>query len=429
MQSHLGYIYRDLSDFDNALTAFNAAIDLDADHPDNYYNIATIYQHQGKLDEAEKIFRKNISLHPNHSRSYTALAYLTKIKVDDPLVERMENQLGLSSVSQTIRSELHFALFKIFDDGKLPDLAFHHLDLANQLSDKHFDWQANRQWVNTIINNYPLNQSPVKGENSSNQLVFIVGLPRSGTSLTEQILASHPEVFGVRETSYLLDLDIEAASYYRTDGRYPAYCNQLDSPKLKHFADDLQSRLNADNVDNLPAKRIVEKYPINFVYVGLILQLFPNAKIIHTFRHPLDTCLSCHSKNFRNKALSFTASLTSLGEIYKDYQRLMTHWHQLFPGKILDLNYTELVTSQEQQSRRLIEFVGLDWHEECLNFHQNSRTVQSASFTQIRRPMYQSSIGRWKPYARQLQPLADILDLDISKEIEALSRPSPQAGQ
>ena len=414
---HLGYIYRDLKNFDAALTAFTTAIELNPDLPINYYNVADIHQHQGALKKAEAMFRQSINHHPEYSLSYTALANLIKLSADDPLVNQIYQQLNNDALGPASKSHLHFALGKIFDDNANPAQAFDHWSQANRLADKHFDWRANRNWVNSIMQRYPVGQPPAPTTKLAAEPVFVVGMPRSGTSLTEQILASHPEVFGAGETAYLLDLDNQAAAACNSQAPFPAYIGQLANRQLEQLAADYLDNLNSVNVDHQPARRIVDKYPLNFVYIGLILQLFPHAKIIHVRRHPLDTCLSCHSKNFTNTALTFTASLPSMGQVYQDYQRLMAHWHLLYPGKILDLDYDQLVTDQERQSRRLIEFVGLDWHEQCLQFHRTRRSVQSASFTQVREPIYQSSVGRWQAYARQLKPIADILNIDISVEI------------
>jgi hypothetical protein len=228
---------------------------------------------------------------------------------------------------------------------------------------------------------------------------------RSGTSLAEQILASHSAVYGAGE---LRDIDLLVATLPQRLGAaegYPACLGRLDAAAVRALADEHLGRLRQRGG---AAARVVDKAPFNFLHLSLIVTLFPRARLVHCRRDPVDTCLSCYFQNF-GEPMGFTLDLRHLGLYYRAYERLMAHWARVLPVPVFELQYEELTADQEAVSRRLVEFCGLDWDERCLRFHETRRPVRTASTLQVRRPMYQSAVGRWKRYEAHLGPLLEAL--------------------
>jgi hypothetical protein len=296
----------------------------------------------------------------------------------------------------------HFALGNFFDSGKLFDQAFKHFLRGNALQRETltYDAQENMQYVDSLIKVYSNGffQGKRQFGSASRLPVFIVGMPRSGTSLTEQILSSHALVHGAGETRACPAINYSIAQQLKYAKPEPECMSLIDGNMVEEYSARYLQQLKF----HCPgAARITDKEPGNFFRIGLIKTLFPDARIIHCQRNPLDNCISLFFHFFTAFQCSF--ELTELGQFYLDYQRLMTHWQNLFPGEIFALQYEELVEDQERVSKRLIDYLGLEWDEKCLDFHNNERNVVSPSNLQIRQPMYQNSINRWKPLIETLQ--------------------------
>jgi hypothetical protein len=235
--------------------------------------------------------------------------------------------------------------------------------------------------------------------------IFIVGMPRSGTSLVEQILASHPDVAAAGELEVMDDVERRAASIIGGRGGYPKCLRGATASEMTALADHYLGVI-ADIAKG--ARFVTDKLPINYERLGLIERLFPNARIVHTTRYALDTCLSCYFQNFGNTH-TYSSNLRALGEVYRIYERLMAHWHATLSIRILDVSYEDLVSDPEQAVRTLLEFCDLPWDPRCLDFHKSTRYVNTASYDQVRQPIYQSSVGRWKHYESHLGELIDAL--------------------
>jgi sulfotransferase family protein len=233
--------------------------------------------------------------------------------------------------------------------------------------------------------------------------LFIVGMPRSGTSLVEQILASHPQVHGGGELDVMFKAATAAMQKLSRQGwaEFPQYFNRLSLGTADELADIYLQPLIALNP---AAQRITDKMPLNFLHVGLIALLFPQSRVIHCRRDPMDTCLSCFMTDFA-AGNEFSYDLTALGHFHRQQERLMAHWKSVLDLPIFDVNYEQLVSDPQPQTRRLLEFAGLSWNDKCLRFHENDRFVNTASNEQVRRPMYKSSVQRWKNYEKHLIPL------------------------
>jgi hypothetical protein len=240
--------------------------------------------------------------------------------------------------------------------------------------------------------------------------VFVLGMPRSGTTLTEQIIASHPMVHGAGE---LPDLEAIIQRDVGATGRpFPYNVAALDGIKLAAWGRDYVAGLQRRAPG---ARRITDKMPANFLDIGLIYLMLPKAKIIHVSRNPMDTCLSCFMQLFGNNYQEHTYDLAELGRYYSDYARLMEHWRSVLPsGAFLDVRYEDVVRDTESQARRIIDFCGLDWHDDCLDFHRSRRSVRTRSVMQVREPIYKSSVERWRAYEKFLAPLLESLEGSVT---------------
>jgi Sulfotransferase family len=239
--------------------------------------------------------------------------------------------------------------------------------------------------------------------------IFIVGMPRSGTTLMEQVLASHSKVFGAGELETFKELVGECAQRRKVPPAYPDLVALLPPEEMTELGRQYTTRVRALAPE---AAHIVDKMPLNFLFVGLIHAAFPRARIINTRRDPLDNCVSCYSLLFTG-AQPFAYDLAELGHYYRGYERVMEHWHKVLPpGILMDVQYEDLVDDLEGVSRRVLAHCGLDWEDACLDFHRTERTVRTASLMQVREPIYRRSIGSWRRYEKHLGPLCAALGID-----------------
>ncbi|MGI9465390.1 MAG: sulfotransferase family protein, partial [Aestuariivirgaceae bacterium] len=237
----------------------------------------------------------------------------------------------------------------------------------------------------------------------SERPVFIIGMPRAGTTLCEQIIASHREADGVGELDEIKNLASQLAPQ-----PYPAQVGQLGKNDIGNLAAKYLRRI--DSLADRAALRVADKWPTNFLHLGLIAILFPNARIIHCERDPMDTCLSIYAENF--SGVAYSNDLEHIGAFYRQCRRLMAHWSNVLPTPVFNLSYEDMVENQEASTRDLLDFCGLAWDPACLEFHTTKRTVKTTSMQQVRQPIYSRSIGRWKNYERHLGPLRNALELD-----------------
>jgi Sulfotransferase family len=245
---------------------------------------------------------------------------------------------------------------------------------------------------------------------SSSRPIFVIGMPRSGTTLVEQILASHPAVHGAGELSALDTVVQSVRGPGNTPTAFPEFVTAADGPALRRIGLSYLAELQRIAPDG---ERVTDKMPSNYYYAGLIHLALPNAKIIHCVRDPVDTCVSCYSKLFSGAQIH-TYDLAELGRYYRRYERLMAHWRRVLPkGRILDVRYEDVVADLEGQARRILAYCALPWDDRCLAFHRTERPVRTASATQVRRPIYNTAVGRWRAYADDLGPLLAALGIDL----------------
>lgn len=394
-----------LGEDDAALKLLDSLINDGYRTPHVINALATVYMNLGQYDAAQRFYEELHQLDPDNAEAWAGRVYLRKqTRADQPWLIRAKALLDATR-SPAGRIALLFAMGKFHDDLQCYDLAFEQVTQAHHIKKKMagqpFDPTAYEERINRMIQGYDacFFSSDVPDASFSERPVFVVGMPRSGTSLVEQILASHPQVHGGGELVF----------WERWAARHPdaAVNARITREQIQELVSAFQIKL--DDL-NPAAERIVDKMPGNYLRLGLIHAAFPRARIIHTRRNPLDTCLSIFFKNF-NASHAYAHELPDLAFYYRQYQRIMSHWKSLLPSEVmLEVPYEALVNDQEGWTRQMIRFLDLPWDDACLAFHKTRRRVGTASNWQVRQKIYTSSLARWKNYERHLSPLLDLLE-------------------
>lgn len=410
MKAELGAFaraYTEAGKAELAVPLLEKAIRLLPDHPGLRIELANAKLSLGQMDEAAETLRENIARGHRLGSSYRTLADTRKFSGEPDELRAIAEALAKTGISQDDRIRLHQAAGKILNDiGRHADAidAFQDSKIASGVE---FDLEAFRQRVGSLIASFTpaLLTSKAGSGDPSEVPVFVVGMPRSGTTLTEQICASHPAVFGAGELIRLGTVLQTAGFVEKPDGTVKTHPQALTAAESRSMASDYLTFLKRHSPSS---QRIIDKMPHNFQYVGMVALLFPNARIIHCTRDPIDNCLSCFFNSF-NEEHAYNSDLRMLGLYYREYDRLMRHWHTLLPGRIYEASYETMIADQEAETRRLIDFLGLPWDDACLRFYENDRTVTTPSRWQVRQPIYASSVRRWEKYGDKIQPLIDAL--------------------
>ncbi len=399
----LGAVLRQIGRAAEAETSCRRALDINPNLPETLALLGEIRAGYGQFSEAEGLFKRAISIDPDLPEGWAGIARYRKMGDGDaPWLAAVQRLVG-KGLAIHHQINLRYALGKYFDDIREFDQAFDNYRLANELTKQygiHHDRQRLTRRVDRVTEFYDRNCLQRMGieANPSERPVFIVGMPRSGTTLAEQILASHPAVFGAGELRFW---HTAAANYEASvlGSGSPGVISGLAGLYLRQLA-----ALSAD------ALRVVDKMPANSMNLGLIHAALPNARIIHMQRNPIDTCLSVYFQIF-SITHSYANDLDDIAHYYTQYVRVMKHWRSaLPPGAILDVPYEALVEEPEAWSRRMVDFVGLPWDSRCLDFEQTNRTVVTASNWQVRQKISKSSVGRWRSYEKFLGPLRHLVE-------------------
>ena len=381
--SGLGYVLRDLQQFDDTVACLREAIAKNPGNSSFKMNLAEIYKEMGRLEESRDIYLEIMAAEPEEVLAYRGWAAVEKKPEQGPVVETMERLFGRSDLTDSRRIQLAFALADVFHKLKDYKKAFGYLDQGNALQRGKLSYQADAEFRTTGRLSAVFDEAffeKHQGMGSEDETpIFIIGMPRSGTSLVEQILASHPDVYGAGELE-----DLRRICTLGNQAGFPETLADLGADKLEIMAGEYLARLRSFDPD---VKHISDKMPHNFVFVGMIRAMFPKATVIHCRRDPMDTCLSIYRKLFTG-IHPYAYDLTELGQHYREYERLMDHWHMVLPGFVHDVRYEEVVADTEQQIRRILDLCGLDFHPDCLNFHETKRAVMTASNAQVRKPIY-----------------------------------------
>lgn len=392
-----------------------------ADHPEMYvarYLLANLLKAQGNMAEAIAHYEQIMEQQPGYTQAHFTYSLTHKYReIGDPHIQTMLGLYQNDRLNAENRTHIAFALAKAFEDIKDFPQAFHYMKKGNDLRYDTFNYtiEGDEALFNNIIQTFSrdaIARVQVRAEDS-NRPIFIVGMPRSGTSLVEKILASHSDVYGAGEVDYLYALGVNIFLVESDNFQF----RPLDSYSKETFETVGKSYLEKIRQLNDQASRVTDKLPFNFMMIGLIKIALPNARIVHCVRDARDTSLSIYKQNFNTQNYRFAYDLKTVGQFHNLYRKLMKHWHQVMPGAIYDIEYESLTRHPEREIRNLLSACGLEWQENCLNFDKSEGMVKTASFYQVRQPMYTSSVNLWEQYQEFLGPLLSELD-DQKSEME-----------
>ena len=401
----LGAASQELDKFDEAIKHYKKAVTINPKYAQAFNNLGISYEILGLEVEALNHYEEAINVKPDFAEAHFNLSRLKKYKKNDIQISKMKSLLSSGNLNQSDQIFINFALAKVNDDLDNQDVLFKFLNKGNRLR---------KEQLNYSINDYQIKHSLIKkifrldlpsinkdllDEPHFKCPIFIVGMPRSGTTLIEQIISSHHAVYGADELSTISDLTSSILANPSTQ--------DINNLSEKYFLSIRQKYL--DSLSNLDINEdiITDKWPLNFQYIGFILTAFPEAKIIHLRRDARAVCWSIYKNYFSDKGNGWAYNLNDLASFYALYSELMIFWHELFPNQIYDINYEDLTNNQEKETKKLLKYCELEWDESCLNFHTNKRAVKTASASQVRKKMYQGSSDDWKKYESHIQPLID----------------------
>jgi tetratricopeptide (TPR) repeat protein len=403
-----GRLAFDRGELTSALAHCQRAIALKPDQADGYYDLGNTLKVLGRLKEALEAYGKAIEINPDNPAYYFGLADSMKFSPGDAHLAAMESMSAKAAgLPKLQRVNLDFALGKVYADIGDPRRSFQHLIASNAAMRTTENYNeasvfANFDRIEEVFSP-ELIASKAGGGEPSRRPIFVLGMPRSGTTLIEQLIASHPAVHGAGELTAFKDSVLAVRGPVGNLIPYPDFVPALDRTALGSIGTEYLKRLAALASQG---ERVTDKMPSNFLYAGLIHLALPNAIIIHSMRDPVDTCISCFSQLFKSGAQPHTYDLGEIGRYYRRYQRLMEHWRRVLPpGRFLDVRYEDVVADIEGQARRILAHCGLPWDDRCLAFHETDRPVRTASAVQVRQPLYKTAIGRRRGYEEFLGPL------------------------
>ena len=407
-----GDLLRKLDRPEDALASYDSAVAISPDHALAHDRRGLVLVEVGRLTEARGAHEKAVALAPRKASFHYNLTAVAQLTPDGPFARAMRNLLrDISSLDWEEQIALHFAMAKTFADNADYKRSFRHLLDGNALKRKHIHYDesatlAANDDLRATFTGELLAAKPGVGE-PSRVPVFVVGMPRSGSTLVEQLLSSHPKVFGAGEIADFFNAAVEV-------GGANLEALQLSGENSKMLRDQLLQigvgYMSCIGRAAPAAERIVNKTLDNFRLLGLIHLALPNARIIHIRRDPVDTCVSCFSKLFVGANVPYAYDLAELGRYYRSYDSVMAHWHEVLPPNVLlDVQYEDLVANVDEQARRMIAHCGLEWDARCLNFHLIERPVRTASAVQVRQPIYKTSVGQRRKYEPFLGSLISAL--------------------
>ncbi len=394
-----------------ALEAFERALEIKPDHIGAWLGMGHVLKTIGRQDDAIKAYRECIRLRPDHGPTYWSLANLKTYPLSADDMQEMNSQLEKGGLNKESEANFLFALAKATEDRGDYEGAWEYYEQGNaeRRIMEYYDPVRTEEVNDSIIEVFDEEMlAEHGGQGLSNPApIFIIGLPRSGSTLIEQILASHSQVEGTSELPYVGHLT-ESLNLNRADGvNYPAAARELGAEHWQSLGRDYLRAAKLHRTEGAP--HFIDKMPNNFPEVGFIHLMLPNAKIIDARRQPLDSCLSCYRQLFA-RGQTFTYDLSDIGEYFLEYQRLMDHWHAALPGRVLTVQYEELVQDFENQVRRMLDYCELPWEDACLRFYETDRPVRTASSEQVRRPVSTKAVNFWRNYEDKLGELMDVLE-------------------
>jgi tetratricopeptide (TPR) repeat protein len=410
LRDAVGTLYSFGNDHAGALLSFDAALKQQPHNPQYLYNRATVRRFLGDLEGAERDYDAAIELSPT---DFEAIKNRSDLRVQ---TRERNHIVQLQQLTERIAGDwrgevqLRYSLAKELEDLAQYPQSFTELSQAAKIRREHMRYDAATdlhtvQWIMEAFPSVP--PGPTAGA-CADAPIFVIGLPRSGTTLVERILGSHSNLFSAGELDCFAISMVEAVRAQTARAQLPRQALVMQSARLD-FAALGRDYIRCAETATGRSGRFIDKMPLNYLYCGLIRQALPHAKLIHLTRHPLAVCYAMYKTLFKD-GYPFSYDLGEIGEYYLAYRRLMDHWQQIMPGTIYSLSYESLVTDQRGESEKLLEFCGLQWEEACAQFHQNPAASTTASAAQVRRPIYDSSVAQWRHYESQLSGLRSQLE-------------------
>ena len=409
--SAMGMLLTQLGQREEAVQHYEKAAALDPNEAKHYYNIGCLLRTLGDFESAEQNLDHAISLNPIDYESHKIRSDIRQQTPADNHVETLEKLVDSDIDEKKAKVHICYALAKELEDLGESERSFHYLKMGSDIRRRYMQYNVQRDLDTFASLQKTFNADLFKntrGGDSNSEAIFVLGLPRTGTTLVERVLSSHSDVFAAGE---LNNFALQMTNLVRAEGTN----EKIDRDELIA----LSAKLNFSKLGEAYIKstrpltghtaRFIDKMPLNYLYVGLIHLALPNSKIIILQRDPMDTCYAIYKQLFVD-AYPFSYDLKDLAKYYAAYHELMEHWNTVLPGVIHTIKYEEVVNDLEKETRRLLEYCGLEWQAQCLQFHENKEASTTASTAQVRQPVYQSSVGKWRNYEKQLQPIVEILN-------------------
>ena len=427
----LGQILHETDRYDEAIEVLDKALKKAPNSPEalNFYGVAL--KSVGRLDEAREHIIKALKLNDSMYGGYANLNDLVDFSegVGEELFNRIEAIFETAkNPNSDLYLPLHYAYAKALDDRGQHEKALEHYIQGGKMKRAQLEYKEEETFgfFDSIRAAFPKEvfENRSYAGLDDDRPVFIVGMPRSGSTLVEQILSSHPDVYGAGEVKYLSRALAQLRDRFPSLPKYPEMVSKVNSAQFDILAKNYQAAI-AKGAGKAP--KITDKLLTNFFFLGMINLMFPKAKVINTMRDPVDTCLSGFTKLFKDD-MPHSYELTELGHYYGKYRQLMEHWNEVLPeGFMTTVVYEDVVADTEKEAKRLIEFLGLPWNDKCLDFHKSDRPVKTASVAQVRKPIYKSSVKRWAKYGKGLQPLIDAIEERPGEEPKAKAKAKPKS--
>jgi tetratricopeptide (TPR) repeat protein len=410
----LGNAYAVANYQDKAAEAYARALSLNPDAPNLQMGYAHVLKTLGDQEGSLKAYRAAIAAKPDFGEVYWSMANLKIFNFEDEEVTAMEYQLENGELTESAEIHFRFALGKAYEDRKDHDRAWHYYHSGNQkqrmqVSYDSVEMQTRQHEIAEVFSREFIEEHSGKGYEAADP-ILIVGLPRSGSTLVEQILASHSQVEGTSELPNLGKIATSVGRYRTDNKQFPESLRDLHNRDWRAYGKQYIDETRRHREEGTPF--FTDKMPNNYSMVGFLHLVLPNAKVINTRRHPYDSCLGAYKQLF-GKGQNFTYDMYDLAEYYSQYHKMVSHWHHVIPGKMLDVHYEETVSDLESQVRRILEHCGLPFEQQCVRFWETKRAVRTASSEQVRQPIYTGALGKWRQYEDHLgvwkEQLGDIV--------------------
>ena len=396
---------------EQSAAAYRRCLELDPRHPGAWLGLGHMLKTLGQQSEGIAAYRRCLAIEPEFGEAWFSMANLKTYRFDDAEIAEMRQRLESDTVNETSRVNFLFALARAYEDRRDYATAWQYYEQGNARQrllvsyDPVLTETVNDDLVAFFAGDFFRSHAGVGNPDPSP--IFILGMPRSGSTLVEQIIASHSRVEGTSELPYIGRLT-KSLNRNRADGmRYPEVLNELEPRHFSRLGQNYLAMARMHRVEGTP--HFIDKMPNNFPLVGFIHAILPNAKIIDARRHPLDACTG-NLRQLYARGQAFSYDQTDIGEYYLQYQRMMDHWDQVLPGKVLHVQYEDVVADLPRQVERILKHLGLPWEDACLDYHATQRAVRTASSEQVRQPIYTSGIGYWRHYEAQLEELREVLE-------------------